>query len=734
MKQTGPRSPFEVEKWVVEPGFNQLKKDGATHRIEPKAMAVLVYLASQAHSVVPKDEILKAVWPDTFVGEDTLTRCISGLRRVLEDDPHHPRFIKTIFKVGYCLMADVRPLETSPGNPTSPEPDETARTGKESPSDPPLREAASAPPGVPGRRTWVAIGLGMFTLALSLDLAIWLLHSARFKSTTIPIRTIQLTTDPGEQSRPALSPDGKRVAFVWAKEGSSRQQIYVESVDEKSPVRLTSLSDNEYSPAWSPDGKQIAFLSSSDEGLGLYVVPLATPLSLRKVYIPGMVKRWEDGALSWSPDGRSFVLVDHIGAQASSSIYLIDVATLRARGLTTPPPGWEGDNNPVFSSDGTKVAFLRATEGWDDDLYWMPVSGGEPHQITHDGKMISGITWSPDSRSIIFSSNRAGQDALWKASLEGGEPQRMPVGTEDAFHPSISLTGNDLAFVQRSAIFGIMRISVSKDAARETRESLIVSSTGGDSAPTLSPDGTQFAFQSWRSGTRQIWVSSIDGHTLRQLTRLESTITAPGSPAWSPDGSQILFDARIYGHAHVFMAAAKGGDPRQLTYGDVNDIVPRWSADGHSLYFRSNRGGLWQLWKLPASGGTPQAATDDDAMVGQESPDGKWLYFTRGDENSGIWRMPVSGGEVVKILDQPKAGYWAYWEVTPHGIYFLDQRQAIPSVSIYDPATQKTGLFVKLNRQPPMYSGLCVLGDGRDVFISDKREAGSHISITHGTF
>ena len=93
MKQIGPRYPFELENWVVEPGFNQLTKDGATHRIEPKAMAVLVYLAGQAHSVVPKDEILRAVWPDTFVGEDTLTRCVSGLRRVLEDDPHHPRFI-----------------------------------------------------------------------------------------------------------------------------------------------------------------------------------------------------------------------------------------------------------------------------------------------------------------------------------------------------------------------------------------------------------------------------------------------------------------------------------------------------------------------------------------------------------------------------------------------------------------------------------------------------------------
>ena len=737
MQRIDHKSPFALEDWVVKPEFNQLTQGDTSHRVEPKVMSVLLQLAGQAQCVVSKDEILRAVWPDTFVGEDALTRCISVLRHILEDDPHNPRFIKTVSKVGYCLLVVARPLQRLPAD--VPRPDFLGLPeGEERPSSAALAEEsapAAAPTGQTAgkRRTGIRIGAAALVLALASGIVIWAVHAIRVNSTPPAIRTFQLTTNAGEQSRPAWSPDGKRLSFVWAKEDGSRQHIYIKELGSESLLRLTDLPDYEYSPAWSPDGKQIAFLSSSEAGLGLYVASLAASPSVRKVYIPGETTSWEHGALSWSPDGRSFVLVDHIGAQPSSSIYQIDVETLRTHALTAPPPGWEGDLNPVFSPDGGKIAFLRASESAVADIYWISSHGGEPQQITHDGRMINGIAWSSDNRSIIFSSNRAGQYALWKVPLKGGAPQRMPVGTENATQPAIPQNGNNLAFVEDSAIFGILRVSATKDELRETKESLIVSSTAQDSAPSISPDGGQFAFQSWRSGSQQIWVSSIDGQSLRRLTPLDGDLSGSGSPSWSPDGGRILFDSRIDGHAHIFVIAATGGSPKQITFGEVNDIVPRWSADGHSIYFRSNRGGRWQLWKLAATGGTPQPVTSDDGMVGQESPDGKWLYFARGGEN-GIWRMPASGGEAVRILDQPMAGYWAYWTVSLSGIYFLDQRQATPSISVYDPVTRKITGFAKLNRLPPTFSGLSLLHDGRDVLISDKHDAGSHISIAQGVF
>jgi DNA-binding winged helix-turn-helix (wHTH) protein len=108
-----PESRFLLEKWLVEPEFNRLSSADATHNVEPKVMGVLLQLAVRAESVVSKDEILRAVWPKTYVSEDAVTRCVSVLRHILEDDPQNPRFIKTVFKVGYCLLVPVTPLESS---------------------------------------------------------------------------------------------------------------------------------------------------------------------------------------------------------------------------------------------------------------------------------------------------------------------------------------------------------------------------------------------------------------------------------------------------------------------------------------------------------------------------------------------------------------------------------------------------------------------------------------------
>jgi len=733
MKQNENRTPFAIEDWIVEPEFNQLSQGDIRRRIEPKVMSVLLQLAAQPQRLVSKDDILRAVWPDTFVGEDALTRCISVLRHTLSDNPHNPRFIKTVSKSGYCLLAVVRPVDPPLAEVHRIDPPMPTRNTE--PVSPRSTESTVAPPhiAVAKRRPGFTAAALVLSLALASGIAIWAVHASRPRPIQAPIRTFQLTTNAGEQSRPALSPDGKRLAFVWTKEGGGHQHIYVKEMGSESLLRLTNLNEDEFSPTWSPDGTQIAFLSSSASGLGLYVATVAASPSIRKVYIPEETTRWDQGALSWSPDGKNFVLVDHMGAQPSSSIFLIDVETLRAHVLTDPPTGWEGDLSPVFSPDGEKIAFLRASESWVVDLYWISTHGGEAHQITHDGKTINGITWSSDNRSIVFSSNRAGQYALWKVALDGSAPVRMPVGTEDATQPAIPLSGNNLAFVEYSAIFGILHVSASKDLSRDFKPSLIVSSTAQDSAPSASPDGSQFAFQSWRSGNQQIWVSTIDGQSLRQLTPSDTNLTVTGSPSWSPSGDRILFDSRVDGHAHIFVIPAAGGRPQQVTFGEVNDIVPRWSADGRSIYFRSNRGGRWQLWKLAANGGAPQPLTTDDGIVAQESPDGQWLYFARGGED-GIWRMPASGGPAVRILDEPAAGYWAYWAVNHNGIYFLSIKQQTPSIEIFNPTTLKTSVFAKLNRLPPVYSGLSLLHDGHDVLISDKYDAGSHISLAQSAF
>jgi len=99
---------FHVGGWIVQPHVNRVSAKDYTAFLEPKVMEVLACLALHAGEVLSRDQLMKAVWPDTFVTQDSLKRCVSMLRRALDDDARHPQIIETVRKRGYRIVAPVQ--------------------------------------------------------------------------------------------------------------------------------------------------------------------------------------------------------------------------------------------------------------------------------------------------------------------------------------------------------------------------------------------------------------------------------------------------------------------------------------------------------------------------------------------------------------------------------------------------------------------------------------------------
>src|SRR5688572_330421 len=120
-----PRQRLRVGGWEVDPARNELRRDGEAVRLEPKAIEVLAYLARRPGEVIGREELLGAVWPGVVVGDDVLTQAIIKLRKALGDDAHRPRYIETISKRGYRLIASVEdassPVGLSPGGEALPQ-------------------------------------------------------------------------------------------------------------------------------------------------------------------------------------------------------------------------------------------------------------------------------------------------------------------------------------------------------------------------------------------------------------------------------------------------------------------------------------------------------------------------------------------------------------------------------------------------------------------------------------
>ena len=545
--------------------------------------------------------------------------------------------------------------------------------------------------------------------------------------------TVPFTSFPGGEYEPAFSPDGTRVAFVWNGEKEDNFDIYVKLVNTGAPLRLTTNPAGEGSPAWSPDGQSIAFIrySARHEDSGVYVVPaLGGPE--RKIGAIFPLAHIFDRHLDWSPDGKFLVVVDKASAGAPFGLFLLSPNDGDKRRLTTPPVESIGDTGPAFSPDGRTVSFNRTISSGVNDIYLVAVTGGEPRRLTQDNLFISGHAWSADGREIVFASARGGPKDLWRIPSSGGEPKSLGELGEGAYYLAISRRGNELAYSKFSRDSNIWRIELSPAGEPVQDPAKFISSTLEDTSAQYSPDGSKIAFRSNRSGSDEIWVCDSSGANPLALTSFRGVLS--GTPRWSPDGQYLAFDSRPGGNPDIYVIRATGGSPRRITTEKSEDVVPSWSADGKWIYFASNRTGDWQVWKTPAeegSTGKPVQVTRQGGFAAFESTDGKWTYYAKGRDRSGLWKVPVDGGEESEVIASLKAGYWGYWAVTDKGIYFIDlKRPSEAVVELFSFATERVKQLARLPKDPPFGdSGFSISKDGRWVLYTQVDQSGSDIML-----
>ena len=236
-----------------------------------------------------------------------------------------------------------------------------------------------------------------------------------------------------------------------------------------------------------------------------------------------------------------------------------------------------------------------------------------------------------------------------------------------------------------------------------------------DSGPQFSPDGGKITFESTRSGTYEVWMCQSDGSRLIQLTRFNSS---SGTPRWSPDGRQIAFDSRVGGNADIFVVDSQGGAPHKLTSDPSNEVVPSWSRDGRRVYFASDRTGRWEVWKMPSTGGPAVQVTHHGGFAAFESPTDRFLYYAKGLTVPGLWRIPIEGGEEVEVRSSLEAGYWGFWAVVDHGIYYLDMTTK-PTIVLFDLITHRTTRVFELENRPAAQApGLAISPDNKTILYT----------------
>ena len=557
------------------------------------------------------------------------------------------------------------------------------------------------------RLLWAALTGGVIAVAV----AGWLL--LRPSARPLPaMKSVPLTSYPGDENYPQFSPDGNVVAFSWSGPNQDNEDVYLLQLGSTAPLRLTTHPASDVSPSWSPDGRQLAFARGSARKWEILVMPsLGGPE--RKVTTSAAFLA---PSVFWSPDGRFLTFSDQASLGDPASIFLVSVETGERRRLSDPPKGTYGDHLGRIAPDGKGLVFARSSGFWVAELYLMPLAegyapGGEVRRLTSGSALIRSLDWTPDGRGLVFNP----EGGLWRlAHPSPTAPERLPVPGEDIISLSVAPRGNRLVYANETRDSNIWRIS--RDSPEAPQQ--LIPSTRQDMYPRLSPDGKRIAFISSRSGRREIWLCDSAGRGPAQLTHLEDT-SRPTTPSWSPDGRWIAFVIVEKGQWHTYVIAAEGGAPRRLTLELPETSTPGWSHDGRWVYVYS---GL-QIWKVPFEGGRPVQVTRNGGAQAFESHDGKFLYYAKQIDMAtympsppnSVWRVPVDGGEEVQVL--PAIYTARNFTVTRDGIYFNPFPSAgRHSIQFYDFSTGQTRQIVALPKPPA--AGLSVSADGSVILYS----------------
>jgi serine/threonine protein kinase/Tol biopolymer transport system component len=537
------------------------------------------------------------------------------------------------------------------------------------------------------RWIWIAVPAVLLLTVGSFAWRTW-----RSPQNTEPLRAVPLTSLPGAERYPSLSPDGNYVAFTWNGPKQDNADIYVQQIGVGSPLRLTNDQGNDHSPAWSPDGRWIAFLRGQSE-VGKSEVRLIPPLGGPERKLADIRPRADllrAATLAWCPASDCIVVTDSVGEDKPDALFAISLESREKRQLTYPQHPLVGDTDPAVSPDGRWLVFRRNNRPFVGELYRLQLETGlnpvgEPSRLTQL-LASSGPAWTPDSKEILFPAKQS----LWRLAVSGeSPPARLPFVGEDGLMPTVSRPKPGglarLVYMRSFQDTNIWRVDTSAAGApASSPPRVVISSTRFDSGAEFSPDSRQVAFMSSRSGESEVWLADPDGGNAVQLTSMGAT---PGFPQWSPDGALITFHSDAEG-PEIYVIPAAGGKPRNVTSHPAWDAFPSFSRDGRWVYFSSNRGARAvdrQIWKTPASGGEADQVTNGIGAAARESPDGAYLYYVEAlDRPSPLWRQPTSGGAPVRVLDGVVLVSREF-VVLKGGIYYIDRPSSNAQVSFSGP-------------------------------------------------
>ena len=526
---------YEFGPFSLDPDDCLLMLDGKPVPLAPKAFEALVTLVESAGHLVDKDDLMRRLWPDTFVEEGNVAKHVSLLRRVLSEATNGREFIETIPKRGYRFVGDVREV-----------------------SDPSAgSEAQALQTANPTGKKWHTLAFGALALVLFIPIAVFWFGRVNTPSRQSPpeLQLSALTNNSYENRvlTGAISPDGKYLAYSDAK--GMRVQVVAtgETRVIPQPEELKGKQiDWEVVGTWFPDGTRFVANAHSPGALGIYSeVGWSSTGSMWMVSIlGGAPHKLRDNAIAYSvsPDGSLVGFGTKAGRLGNREMWLMGPGGEQARKL------FETDEESSlaglsWSSDGKRVLYKRSDQSG-DTLLSRDLEGGPPMAVLgpREMKQVNDFFWLPDGRLFYLVPEPESLEGnlcnFWQMQLDKhtGRPiakaRRLTTWSGSCMSGmSITADGKKLTFLKsadKETAF-VAELAGAGTRIFEPRHFPLTESSEG--VVDWMPDSKAIFFISDRSGHRGIYRQSLDQDIAEPVV-----IEGYGrNPRVTPDGRNLVY-------------------------------------------------------------------------------------------------------------------------------------------------------------------------------------------------
>ena len=632
---------YEFGPFCLDPAERKLLRGNEVVVLTPKAFDTLVLLVRNSGHLMEKDELIATLWPNTFVEEGNLSNNIFLLRKALGEDP---TFIETVPRRGYRFVGAVRQLPpTAPTRLEKPLVEGHREVANEVSKDlrPSSAVVAAIPTSVRGRwRTLAAIAAAAALAMLAVGVTLWLRGPTRLPDHS---QWVQLTQFPDSVSQPAISNDGRMLAFI---RGYSTfvgpGQVYVKILPEGEPVQLTHDNLFKMSPTFSPDGSRIAYTTVDPQfHWDTAVVPTlgGEPQPLLR----------NASGLVWT--GPRQVLFSEIKMGVHMGIVAAEESRIGARDIYLPETEPAMAHRSYLSPDGKWVLLVEM----DQDHRWLPcrvvpIDGSTRGRYV--GPLGGGCTvagWSHDGKWMYFTSHLGGVNHIWRQRFPDGRPTQITSGPTEEEGMAIAPDGG--SFVTAVAL---QNISLWVHDAKGERQ---ISLEGNGYNARFTPDGKKLCYLIVKQAPNEFtWYRNPGELRIADLETGRSEPLVRGVPVLeydiSADGQQVvMWTTDREGKSRLWLAPLdRSSTPVQIP--NVEGVEPRF-VPGGDILFRHLEGMSMFVYRVHPDGtGLRKAFEEPVFLLNTVSPDGRWIVAwapLHGNGPPSIQAFPLDSGPPIQF-------------------------------------------------------------------------------------